>query len=117
MISSGAAIMTDGDFDAIFADIREFEWDEKKRERNWRIHRVDFNDARSVLDNYALIRRSDRHSEVRYQIFGYVDEREVTVICTIRKNCCRIISARRARKDERRKYYGRLPGRTPEGQD
>jgi hypothetical protein len=46
MISSVAAIMTDGDFDAIFADIREFEWDEKKRERNWRIHRVDFNDAR-----------------------------------------------------------------------
>lgn len=109
--------MADENLDGLFAGIRDFEWDKKKRERNWHNHKIDFDNARAVFDDHALIRRSDRSGEVRYQIFGYIDEREVTVICTIREGKCRIISARRARKDERRKYYGRLAGRSPEGQN
>jgi uncharacterized DUF497 family protein len=109
--------MKDENLGDLFARIRTFEWDTKKRERNLRDHRIDFEDARAVFGNYAFIRRSDRGNEIRYQIFGYVDGREVAVACTIRENRCRIISARRARKDEREKYYRGLAGRSPTGED
>lgn len=109
--------MAENEIEKAFAGIRSFEWDEKKREQNWRRHGFDFNEVRIAIDDYVLIRRSDRHDETRYQVFGYLNDREIIVVCTIRQDRCRIISARRARQDERRKYYDRLPLRSPEGQD
>ena len=49
-----------------------------------RNHKIDFEDVRGILDGYTFIRRSDRHGEVRYQIFGYLQGREVAVACTLR---------------------------------
>src|SRR5262245_27158483 len=69
------------------------------------------------FDGYTFIRRSDRHGEVRYQIFGYVRGREIAVACTLRGEQCWIISARRARQDERRKYYRGLAERSPTRED
>lgn len=105
------------DIARLFARIRSFEWDEKKRERNWREHKIDFEDVRGIFEDFAIVRRSDRRGEARYQVFGYVHGREVAIACTIREGRCRIISARRARKDERKKYYDRVAGRAPQGQD
>lgn len=113
----GRFAMAGNEIERAFARIRSFEWDEKKREQNWLRHKVDFDAARTVISDYALIRRSDRHGETRYQVYGYIDDREVTVVCTIREDRCRIISARRTRQNERRKYYSRLPIRPAEGQD
>jgi Uncharacterized protein conserved in bacteria len=101
----------------LFARIRAFGWNNDKRASNLRVHQIDFDDVRSILDGDTFIRRSDRHGEVRYQIFGYVDGREVAVVCTLREDVCWIISARRARRDERRKYYHRFAGRSPTEQD
>ena len=105
------------DLQRLFAHVREFGWNPKKRESNLRDHKIDFEDVRGIFDGYTFIRRSDRHGEIRYQIFGYVDGREVAVACTLRGDLCWIISARRARKDERRKYYRGLAGRSPTGED
>jgi uncharacterized DUF497 family protein len=105
------------DVQALFARIRVFGWYEKKRASNLRVHKIDFEDVKKVFDGYTFIRRSDRHGEVRYQIFGYFDGREIAVACALRGDLCWIISARRARKDERRKYYSGLAGRSPAGQD
>jgi uncharacterized protein len=105
------------DVQRLFAGVREFGWDPKKRETNLREHKIDFEDARGILDGDTFIRRSDRHGEVRYQIFGHVEGREVAVACALRGSVCWIISARRARRDERKKYYGRFKGRPEEGQD
>lgn len=99
----------------LFAQIRAFGWHEDKRAANLRAHGIDFEDAKGIFDGYTFIRRSDRHDEIRYQIFGYVDGREVAVACTLRDDVCWIISARRARRDERRKYYDHLAGRGPAG--
>ena len=88
--------MRDNDRDASFARIREFGWNRKKRESNLRDHKIDFEDVRGIFDGYTFIRRSDRHDEIRYQVFGYVDGREVAVACTLRSEICWIISARRA---------------------
>lgn len=99
------------DLQRLFAVIRDFAWDPTKREINLRDHNIDFQDVVDILEDYTLIRRSDRHGEVRYQIFGYLDDLEISVACTIRGDLCWVISARRARKDERRKYYDRAARR------
>jgi uncharacterized DUF497 family protein len=109
--------MPGGDFSDLFARIRAFEWDETKREINWRHHQIDFKDALQVIDGPMIIRRSDRKGETRYMIFGFVNNDEAVVVCTFRAENCRIISARRARRDERKKYHSGLTRRSAEGQD
>jgi uncharacterized DUF497 family protein len=101
----------------LFARVRTFGWNPKKRESNLRDHRLDFEDAKGIFGGYTFIRRSDRHGEVRYQIFGYFQGREITVICALRGALCWLISARRASRAERRKYYNRLSGLSEPGQD
>jgi uncharacterized protein len=101
----------------LFAGVGEFGWDPKKRESNPRDHKIDFEDVCGILDGYTFIRRSDRHDEVRYQIFGYVQGQEIAVACAIRGTVCWLISARRARRDERQKYYDRFKGLPEEGKD
>jgi uncharacterized DUF497 family protein len=100
-----------------FAHISAFEWDEQKRRSNLREHKIDFLDAQRVIDEPIFIRRSDRKSEIRFVVYGFVDAREVVVICTFRGERCRLISARRARRDERKKYHSRLPRPSEAGQD
>ena len=92
----------------VFGHIRAFEWDETKRQSNLRNHDIDFQDARRVIDGATFIRQSDRKGEIRYMVYGFLDQEEV-VICTFRADSCRIISARRARRDERKRYHARLP--------
>uniref|UniRef100_UPI003521DCE4 BrnT family toxin n=1 Tax=Rhodoplanes tepidamans TaxID=200616 RepID=UPI003521DCE4 len=78
---------------------------------------MDFEDARAVFDGEVFIRRSDRHGETRYQVFGWIDGREVAVACTLRGDLCWIISARRARRDERRRFHDRVLGRSANRED
>ena len=59
---------------------------------------------KGIFDGYTFVRRSDRHGEIRYEVFGYVDGREVAVAFTIRGKVCWIISARRATRGERKLY-------------
>ena len=109
--------MADDAISKAFAQVRAFQWHAKKRETNFRIHKIDFEDVKGIFDGYTFIRRSDRHGEIRYQIFGYVAGREVAVACTLRGDVCWLISARRARRDERQKYYASIAGRSLAGQD
>jgi uncharacterized DUF497 family protein len=107
--------MAEDDAAGLFARIREFDWDPTKRETNLRGRQIDFQDARFVLDGPTIIRRSDRKGETRYMVFGFLHDVEVVFICTIRGETCWIISARRARRDERKKYHARLSRRPAEG--
>lgn len=100
-----------------FEHIQTFEWDKAKRAANLHVHKIDFIDVVGIFEGPIVVRRSDRNDELRYQVFGYVDGREVAVACTIRGGSCRIISARRARRDERQKYHDRLARHHGEGQD
>jgi uncharacterized DUF497 family protein len=90
--------------------IRSFGWDERKRRSNLRKHKVDFIDARRVFDNPVLVQRSDRYGEVRYQILGTIEGREIAVAGAIEGSRFRIISARRASRQERRWYRDRFAG-------
>jgi uncharacterized DUF497 family protein len=88
--------MIEEDAAQLFAHIRDFSWDDEKRDWTLRERHIDFNDARFVLEGPKIIRRSDRRGEVRYMVFGFLEEIEVVIICTIRGDICHLISARRA---------------------
>jgi hypothetical protein len=106
------------DSSTLFAKIRAFGWDNNKRDRVLRELQIDFEEVRFVFDGPTIVYRSDRKGEVRYVVFGFIDGMEVAVVCTLRDSVCWIISARRASRNERKKYHDRLPRRSPsEGQD
>lgn len=86
-----------------------FEWDENKRLSNIRKHGIDFLDARWVFsDPNAITFPSHRdHAEPRFLTVGRVGIRAVTVVFTMRGDRIRIISARRCRAQERRRYERR----------
>jgi len=105
------------DLKTLFARVRGFDRNPRKRETNLHDHKIDFRDVKGIFDGYTFVRRSDRHGEIRYQVFGYLHGREVAVAFTIRGEICWLISARRARRDERQKFYQGLARRSPTGKD
>lgn len=109
--------MSPQDAESLIALVRAFGWHDTKRATNLRDHKIDFEDVKGIFDGPTFVRRSDRHGEIRYQVFGIIQQREVAVACTVEGGLCWIISARRARRDERRKFYAGLAGRSPAGED
>jgi len=88
----------------------DFEWDEAKRLSNILKHGIDFADAIEVFTN-DFTEEEDRrrdYGEPRFTTTGEAGGRLLRVAYTWRGGRCRIISARRARRDERRAYYAGL---------
>lgn len=105
------------DLQDLFARIREFEWDDAKRRLNVEKHGIDFDEAIEVFYGPYVLRRSDRRMEERWIAIGATERRVVTVIFTRRGTKLRIISARRARKNEESTYRHETVGRPTQGQD
>ena len=101
----------------LFERMRAVEWDEAKAAGNRRKHGIDFDDAIEIFYSISLLRRSDRNKEERWLAIGETEGRVVAVVFTWRGDTLRIISARRARKNEKRAYDHEKMGRAPEGQD
>lgn len=83
------------------------EWDDLKRQANFAKHGIDFIDAVHIFDG-PFVEREDRrrnYGEQRYRVLGAVEGRVLQLVYTWRDDRRRIISARRARRDERREYY------------
>ena len=100
-----------------FERVRAVEWDEAKAASNHRKHGIDFDEATEVFYSESLVRRSDRNKEERWLAIGETESRVVTVVFTWRGHTLRIISARRARKNEKRAYDRAKVGRAPERKD
>lgn len=88
----------------------QFEWDENKNEINRKKHRIDFETAAWVFyDENHIELYDETHSdeEERFIAIGMVGgiAAIVFVVYTPRENMIRIISARKATKQERRMYY------------
>ena len=89
-----------------------FEWDAAKAARNEADHGVTFDVAMLVFgDPFALEWRDDRedYGEDRYVLLGMVDGRVLYVAYTMRGDAIRIISARGAEPNERRRYHEENP--------
>jgi len=85
-----------------------FEWDEGKRQSNIAKHYIDFRDAIRVFDGPEF-EITDRHrGEDRIVAIGSVENVEIVVVYTMRGQRRRIISARRAHRNERQDYANHL---------
>jgi uncharacterized DUF497 family protein len=87
----------------------EYEWDIAKAAENRRKHGVDFIDAIAPLADPNRIEKIDdrfRYGEERIQVIGMAYSDVLFVVTTERgDDLCRIISARRATRDEQDRYY------------
>ena len=89
------------------AELDRFEWDPVKADTNFEKHGISFDEIvdlyrdpdRITFDN---TRPSDK--EIRFRTVGWSAGRMITAICTVRGNRIRVISIRRTRDDERRRY-------------
>ena len=87
----------------------EFEWDPKKAARNFKQHRVSFQEAMEAFSDARAIDEFDEaHSsdqERRFALIGLSSTRLLFVNYTIRdETAVRIISARKANKAQERFY-------------
>ena len=102
--------MAEEDFRWLLANVRDFDWNPNKRDQVFRERHIAFEDARIAFQGPITVLRSNRKGEARYMVFGLLEDVEVVFVCTFRSDICWIISARRARRDERKKYYDRISG-------
>ena len=93
-----------------------FEWDESKREVNLAKHYIDFQDAKSVFDGPVFERPESRQGEDRVLAIGLMEDIEIVVAYVVRGERRRIISARRAHRNERKDYANHI-GKSDEGKD
>jgi hypothetical protein len=79
----------------------EFEFDPKKSEANLEKHGIDFDSAKAIwLDINAVEISAKSETEIRKMLVAKYDGRVWSAIFTERKGKVRIISIRRARKNE-----------------
>ena len=86
----------------------EFEWDNRKAAANLRRHRIDFRQAIMVFNDPGaidLFDDVDAYGEERYKRVGISDNKLLSVVYTERgPDRIRIISARKANRDEEQNY-------------
>ena len=84
-----------------------YEWDEQKREINVKKHGVDFIDVPELFDGETVTIPDERfdYGENRFIVIGSLKNIVVVVVYTERGENIRIISARKATKNEQIYYF------------
>ena len=88
----------------LYGNDRIYDWDENKRVQNLRQHSLDFYDVEEFDWDASEPRRSDRSGEERYIAVSHYRGQLHTVVYTERGELRRIISFRRANKQEVRRH-------------
>ena len=85
-----------------------FEWDDGNSGKNWKKHRVSDGECEEVFFNAPLVAIPDvghSHDEERILVLGRTESgRKLFVVCTVRRDRIRVISAREMTKREREAY-------------
>lgn len=85
----------------------QFEFDAKKSNGNKMKHGIDFNEAQALWDDPDLIEvPAETSDEPRFLVVGTISKKHWSGIITYRGDKIRIISVRRARKEEVDIYEG-----------
>ncbi len=93
----------------------KFEWDQVKAASNKKKHGVSFDEAQSVFyDEFAVqfFDEESSESEDRFLMLGFSDEARLLIVCHCERelgSIIRIISARKATKNEGKYYQGAIP--------
>ena len=84
-----------------------FEWDEAKRRLNIKRHGIDFVDVEIVFAGETITFLDDRFSygETCFLTFGLLWEKVVAIVHTETDAVIRVISVRRASKNEENTYF------------
>jgi uncharacterized protein len=91
-------------------DFDGYEWDESKARSNEAKHDVAFAEAILIFRSPVLASATIEDGEERWDAIGQIQGREIAVAFTERQGRCRVISARKATRRERRDYYSHLRG-------
>ena len=85
----------------------EFAWDEKKRKANLVKHGLDFADASDVFAGATFTFEDDRftYEEQRFTTLGMLKGTVVVVVHTEQDEVIRIISMRKATRNEQKIYF------------
>jgi len=93
----------------------KFEWNDTKALKNIEKHGVSFEEAITVFyDDFALQYFDREHSQLkedRFLILGMSNNSRILMICHCEKesgDIIRIISARKATKNEKKSYQGKM---------
>ncbi len=90
----------------------KFEWDPVKAASNRKKHGVSFDEAQSVFYDEFAVQFFDGESsgsEDRFLMLGFSDDARLLIVCHCERdqgNIIRIISARKATKNESKYYQG-----------
>ncbi|MGH9873883.1 MAG: BrnT family toxin [Pyrinomonadaceae bacterium] len=87
-----------------------FEWDEAKRLSNLRCHGFDFADAEEVIAGETSTFLDDRfdYGEIRWLTFGMLNGKVVAIAHRETDEVIRIISIRKALKNEEESYFKKI---------
>ncbi len=87
-----------------------YEWDEQKRQINVKKHGVDFIDVPEVFDGDIVTIPDERfdYGENRFIVIGILKNMVIVVVYTERGENIRIISARKATKNEKIYYFQQI---------
>lgn len=87
-----------------------YEWDEAKRRENVRRHGIDFAEFDQLFGGLTATIEDDRqaYGEQRFITLGLLRGRVVVVVHTERGDRIRIISVRKATKNEERFYFSEI---------
>ena len=89
----------------------KFEWNKSKSEINIKKHGVSFEEAKSVFfDEFAVQFFDSENSNIedRFLMLGMSNETNLLIVCHCERdsgNTIRVISARKATKNERNHYH------------
>ena len=92
----------------------KFEWDDNKNKTNIEKHGISFEEAVTVFeDDEALVIVDDAHSqeEERFVLIGFSHKANLLVVCHCyreKDSIIRIISARKASRQESKEYTKKL---------
>ncbi|GAB4240128.1 MAG: BrnT family toxin [Ekhidna sp.] len=85
-----------------------FEFDLDKSKANKKKHGIDFEEAQELWkDENKFVSEAKFVGELRQLLIGKIGIKYWTAVFVIRKNVIRIISVRRARKNEKERYNSR----------
>ena len=90
----------------------QFKWDERKRRINIKKPGIDFLDAPEIFQGPMLVNLNEKHEygEDRYIGIGFLRNKAVVVVFTEpHPEITRIISLRKATKDEEKRFKEAIP--------
>lgn len=90
----------------VYTNSIHMEWDKQKNEANIRAHGIDFNDVSGIFNEHILIKMDSRkdYGEKRWIGLGLLDGIVLVIVYTMRNYVLRIISVRKANRNERKIY-------------